>query len=60
MVKSGPCFFQFDAGPDRYTECSLASRVEAWQRGLILFPGLPNGTSKNQIMDDLFGTYKSG
>ena len=57
-VARGPVFFQLDAGPDRYTECSVESRILSYQRGLILFPGLPNGTAANQVMDDLFGVYK--
>ena len=52
-------FAQFDAGPDRYSEISLTARIEAFQRGLILFPGLPNGTAANQVCDDLFGVYKT-
>jgi hypothetical protein len=58
-VLKGPVFAQFDAGPDRYSEISLRSRIEAYQRGLILFPGLPNGTAANQVCDDLFGVYKT-
>ena len=58
-VKSGPLFVQLDAGPDRYTECSLAWRAEMWSRGCCLFPGIPNGTAGNQLMDDLFGPYKT-
>ena len=56
----GPVFMQLDAGPDRYTECSLAWRAEMWERGLVFFPGLPNGTAANQVLDDLFGPYKTG
>ena len=59
-VVRGPVFFQLDAGPDRLTEASLPFRTAAWERGLILFPGLPNGTSANQVCDDLFGPYKTG
>ena len=58
-VLKGPVFAQFDAGPDRYSEISLQARIEAHQRGLILFPGLPNGTAANQVCDDLFGVYKT-
>ena len=58
-VLKGPVFAQFDAGPDRYSEISLKSRIDAFQRGLILFPGLPNGTAANQVCDDLFGVYKT-
>ena len=58
-VVSGPVFGQVDAGPDRYSEASLQSRIEAYQRGLILFPGMPNGTAANQVADDLFGVYKT-
>ena len=58
-VLKGPVFAQFDAGPDRYSEISLSSRIDAYQRGLILFPGLPNGTAANQVCDDLFGVYKT-
>ena len=56
---SGPAFGQVDAGPDRYSDASLQSRIEAYQRGLILFPGMPNGTAANQVADDLFGVYKT-
>ena len=59
-VESGPVFMQLDAGPDRYTECSLEWRAKMWEAGLCLFPGLPNGTSCNQVCDDLFGGYKGG
>ena len=57
-VLAGPVFMQLDAGPDRLTECSLGFRTEMWERGLILFPGLPNGTAANQVMDALYGPYK--
>ena len=57
-VLTGPFFLQLDAGPDRLTDCSLAFRTEMWELGLILFPGLPNGTAGNQVCDDLFGPYK--
>ena len=59
-VLAGPVFLQLDAGPDRTTDCSVEFRQSMWDRGLILFPGLPNGTAANQVMDDLFGTYKTG
>ena len=59
-ILKGPLFFQLDAGPDRLTECSLPFRTEMWKQGVILFPGLPNGTSANQVCDDLFGPYKTG
>jgi len=59
-VVEGPVFMQLDAGPDRTTDCSLDFRRRMWTKGLILFPGLPNGTAANQLMDDLFGTYKTG
>ena len=58
-VTAGPTFMQLDAGPDRYTECSLGWRAKMWEAGLCLFPGLPNGTAANQLCDDLFGTYKA-
>ena len=58
-VVTGPFHFHLDAGPDRYTETSLGFRVEMWERGLVLFPGLPNGTAANQTMDDIFGLYKT-
>ena len=57
-VVSGPVFGQVDAGPDRYSESSVESRIIAYQRGLILFPGMPNGTAANQVADDLFGVFK--
>jgi hypothetical protein len=59
-VLEGPVFMQLDAGPDRLTDCSLEWRQDMWDQGLILFPGLPNGTSGNQLCDDLFGVYKTG
>ena len=58
-VIKGPVFAQFDAGPDRYSEISLDFRIKAYDRGLILFPGLCNGTAANQLCDDLFGPYKT-
>lgn len=58
-VLKGPLFFQLDAGPDRYTDCSLQWRAQMWEKCLILFPGLPNGTAANQVCDDLFGPYKT-
>ena len=58
-ITGGPVFMQLDAGPDRYTDCSLQWRASIWAKGLILFPGLPNGTAANQVCDDLFGTYKA-
>ena len=58
-VIRGPVFMQFDAGPDRYSEISLSFRIECYQKGLILFPGLINGTAANQVCDDLFGVYKT-
>jgi hypothetical protein len=58
-VVKGPVFAQFDAGPDRYSEISLKLRIDAFERGLILFPELPNGTAANQVCDDLFGVYKT-
>ena len=58
-VLEGPVFLQLDAGPDRLTDCSLAFRQRMWDKGLILFPGLPNGTAGNQVCDDLFGVYKT-
>ena len=58
-VVKGPVFAQFDAGPDRYSDISLRSRIDAFERGPILFPGLPNGTAANQVCDDLFGVYKT-
>ena len=57
---SGPLFMQLDAGPDRYTETSLGFRAEMWEKGVVFFPGLPNGTASTQVMDDLFGPYKKG
>ena len=57
---SGPLFMQLDAGPDRYTDSSLGFRSEMLERGVVFFPGLPNGTAANQVMDDLFGPYKKG
>ena len=58
-VVSGPLFVHLDAGPDRYTDCSLQWRSRMWEMGVVMFPGLPNGTAANQVMDDLFGLYKT-
>ena len=59
-VRSGPLFLQLDAGPDRLSECSVPFRQEMWDMGLTLFPGIPNGTDANQVMDELYGVYKTG
>ena len=59
VVVEGPVFGMLDAGPDRYSEVSLESRIASYQRGLILFPVLCNGTAGNQVLDDLFGAYKT-
>ena len=57
-VVKGPVFMQVDSGPDRVNESNREFRIEASQRGLIIFPGLPNGTAGNQLMDGVFGTFK--
>ena len=49
---------QVDSGPDRVNESNLAFRIDASRRGLIIFPGLPNGTAANQLMDGVFGPFK--
>ena len=59
-IVKAPLHFQLDAGPGRYAESTLAWRASMWERGLALFPGLLNGTASNQVLDDLFGVYKSG
>ena len=59
-IVSAPVFIQLDAGPDRYTDCNLGWRAKMWEMGIVLFPGLPNGTAGNQVLDDLFGPYKTG
>ena len=58
-VLAGPVFMQLDAGPDRYTDSSLQFRSRMWDKGLVFSPGIPNGTAANQLMDDLFGCYKT-
>lgn len=58
VVIRGPVFHQLDGGPDRLGHASLAFRISAKAKGLILFPGLQNGTSANQVMDDLFGPFQ--
>ena len=58
IVISGPVFHQLDGGPDRLGQASLRFRIESKAKGLILFPGLPNGTAANQVMDDLFGPFQ--
>eukprot|EP00966_Prymnesium_polylepis_P092617 2144161-Prymnesium_polylepis.1 len=58
IVIKGPVFHQLDGGPDRLGSASLTFRIAARAKGLILFPGLPNGTAANQVMDDLFGPFK--
>ena len=57
-VIKGPVFMQVDSGPDRVNESNLAFRLNAARRGLIIFPGLPNGTAANQLMDGVFGPFK--
>ena len=52
-VLEGPVFLQLDAGPDRLTDSSLPFRQRMWEKGLILFPGLPNGTAGNQARPPL-------
>ena len=58
IVIKGPVFHQLDGGPDRLGHASLAFRIAAKAKGLILFPGLQNGTAANQVMDDLFGLFQ--
>ena len=57
-VVLGPVFMQVDSGPDRVNDANLDFRIDAARRGLIIFPGLPNGTAANQLMDGVFGTFK--
>ena len=57
-VVQGPVFMQVDSGPDRINDSNREFRIEASRRGLILFPGLPNGTAANQLMDGVFGPFK--
>jgi len=54
IVVKGPVFHQLDGWPDRLGQASLKFRIESKAKGLILFPGLQNGTAANQVMDDLF------
>ena len=58
IVISGPVFHQLDGGPDRLGQASLQFRIASSALGLILFPGLQNGTAGNQVMDDLFGPFE--
>ena len=58
-IEKAPLHFQLDAGPGRYAESTLAWRASMWERGVALFPGLINGTAANQVLDDLFGLYKT-
>ena len=57
-VVTGPVFMQVDSGPDRINDSNREFRIEASRRGLIIFPGLPNGTAANQLMDGVFGSFK--
>ena len=57
-VVKGPVFMQVDSGPDRINDSNRDFRIEASRRGLIIFPGLPNGTAANQLMDGVFGPFK--
>ena len=43
---------------DRINDSNRDFRIEASRRGLIIFPGLPNGTAANQLMDGVFGPFK--
>ena len=58
VVVKGPVFHQLDGGPDRLGSASLNFRIASKSKGLILFPGLQNGTAANQVMDDLFGPFQ--
>eukprot|EP00966_Prymnesium_polylepis_P328043 7383853-Prymnesium_polylepis.1 len=58
IVRAGPVFHQLDSGPDRLGQTSIKFRIQSDDDGLILFPGIPNGTAANQVMDDLFGPFK--
>ena len=59
-VVRGPVFMQVDSGPDRINENNYATRVRWAKKGFILFPGLPNGTEGNQLMDGVYGQFKQG
>ena len=59
-IISGPVLIKTDMGPDRVDadEASLIEKMEKHAAGYLAYPGLPNGSSANQEMDQLFGYYK--
>ena len=57
----GPVILKLDAGPGRMvaSEESVSAKQALRERGLLLLFGLPNATSVNQEMDDLYGPFKT-
>jgi hypothetical protein len=57
----GPFILKLNAGPGRIVslEVVLAKRDELFQQGLIIVMGIPNATSVQQEMDNLYGPFKS-
>ena len=53
-LNCGPVILKVDAGPGRIV---LAQREALFKRGLIIIMGLPNATSVQQEMDDLYGPF---
>lgn len=48
-------FVKVDSGPGRHNKVLI---YECAQRGIILFPGVPNTTAVTQEMDQAFGPFK--
>ena len=60
-LNQGPVILKLDAGPGRIVSNAaiVSKREEFYERGLIILMGLPNATSVQQEMDQLYGAFKS-
>ena len=60
-LNQGPVILKLDAGPGRIVSnaAMLNKREEFYERGLFILMGLPNATSVQQEMDQLYGPFKS-
>ena len=60
-LNQGPVILKLDAGPGRIVSNAaiLKKREEFYERGLVILMGLPNATSVQQEMDQLYGPFKS-
>jgi hypothetical protein len=61
-ILEGPVIIKTDFGPDRLVghEDGLMKRKAQYERGVLPWGGVPNGTAATQEMDDLFGDLKEG